>query len=378
MGLGQGLYVLAVELAFTTKTSAVHADLDSLFELRAGRDADEVIHLTTSPSNTLWQKERMLNLAVARLPARCTKVAWIDADSFFTNERWVADTSALLDHQLVVQPFAFLVRLPPAVDWIDPAAINVTTATAPGRPPGDVVAVTQLYRGAGYVRVTQGRNAQKHYLLGNEEENIGHSGIAWCARRSFLSELGFYDKLIIGGGDNLFFQSVIGVFKKSMRENLSEHVRRQIESWASSVYNATKGSFGYTDGIAYTMFHGTRDKRSYRKRYEVLRDNDFDPRSDIALSDAGVWEWASDKPKLHSDVRAYFRSRKESDDVGYAESVQLLPTIGSKAEEKALAGLYKRNLRSAQQIAEEFYEYRTCVNWGKTREDSIVGLLVEE
>ena len=71
-------------------------------ELRAGRDADEVIHLTTSPSNTLWQKERMLNLAVARLPARCTKVAWIDADSFFTNERWVADTSALLDHQLVV------------------------------------------------------------------------------------------------------------------------------------------------------------------------------------------------------------------------------------------------------------------------------------
>jgi len=114
----------------------------------------------------------------------------------------------------------------------------------------------------------------------------------------------------------------------------------------------------------------------------VLKENDFDPDTDIRLSSddegEGVWEWASDKTKLHSDVRAYFKSRKENEDTGYAQSVQLLPTIGSKVDEKNLAGQYKKNLKSAKLLAEEFYEYRTCVNWGKSREDTIVGLLVEE
>lgn len=180
VGKGQGLYILAVELAFTSRVD----DTEDLFELQAGRDCDDVLHLTTSPSNSLWQKERMMNLGIERLPERCTKVAWIDADSFFSNENWVTETSKLLEELVVVQPYAFLVRLPPGSDWIDPAAINVTT-TATNRAE-DVVAVNQLYRGAGFVRVTHGRNAQKRYLLEREEEYIGHTGIAWCARRDFL------------------------------------------------------------------------------------------------------------------------------------------------------------------------------------------------
>ena len=122
------------------------------------------------------------------------KVAWIDGDSFFSNEDWVNETSLLLEEYLIVQPFAYLVRLPPGADWIDPADINVTTIAhhaesskahnvfqnsnsssgfqnstdATVVKAADVVAVTQLYRSAGYVRVTQGRNAQKRSLINNE------------------------------------------------------------------------------------------------------------------------------------------------------------------------------------------------------------------
>ena len=39
------------------------------------------------------------------------------------------------------------------------------TATADRNKPEDVVAVTQLYRSAGYVRISQGRNAQKRYFF---------------------------------------------------------------------------------------------------------------------------------------------------------------------------------------------------------------------
>ena len=63
---------------------------------------------------------------------------------------------------------------------------------------------------------------------------------------------------------------------------------------------------------------------------------------------------------MHSDVRAYFKHRKESDAGGYEESVQLLPIIDSKAKEKSMAGIYKKTLRSAEILADEFYDYRTC------------------
>lgn len=77
----------------------------------------------------------------------------------------------------------------------------------------------------------------------------------------------------------------------------------------------------------------------------------------------------------YSDVRAYFKQRKETETRGYAESVRLLPTIETKAQEKALSGVYKRALKVARALADEFYEYRTCSNWGNAQEDDIVGLL---
>ena len=105
---------------------------------------------------------------------------------------------------------------------------------------------------------------------------------------------------------------MIGVFKKSVRDNLSEEIRKQITSWASAVYQKTKGNFGFTDGIAFTMFHGTRGNRMYKRRYEVLRENDFDPETDISLTEGGVWQWSSDKPKLHRYFILYYYLRHEN------------------------------------------------------------------
>src|SRR4029079_13310383 len=62
--------------------------------------------------DVMWQKERLLNLAVAALPAACTKVAWIDADILFAEPNWAAETSRRLDDFPIVQPFDRVVRLP--------------------------------------------------------------------------------------------------------------------------------------------------------------------------------------------------------------------------------------------------------------------------
>lgn len=44
--------------------------------------------------DVIWQKERLLNLALAALPARITKVAWLDDDRLFSNPRWAEEKCA--------------------------------------------------------------------------------------------------------------------------------------------------------------------------------------------------------------------------------------------------------------------------------------------
>ena len=64
-------------------------------------------------SDLLWQKERMLNIALMYIPMEFTKVAWLDCDVIFEDTSWAERTEHALDEYTVVQPFSFCARLPP-------------------------------------------------------------------------------------------------------------------------------------------------------------------------------------------------------------------------------------------------------------------------
>ena len=76
----QGLPLVVVELTFGNTAP---------FSLLDQQDAEVLVQRRTQPSNVLWQKERLLNIALEHLPDNCTKVVWLDADTFFTNPNWV-------------------------------------------------------------------------------------------------------------------------------------------------------------------------------------------------------------------------------------------------------------------------------------------------
>ena len=59
----QGLHLTTTELAFGDVEFGLSRD-----------DADTLVHRRVSRENVLWQKERLLNLALEVLPGRCTKV----------------------------------------------------------------------------------------------------------------------------------------------------------------------------------------------------------------------------------------------------------------------------------------------------------------
>src|SRR5215475_9351699 len=98
--------LVAVELAYGRDFELGDDDADILLRLK-GRDV-------------LWQKERLINLALEALPASCCKVAWVDCDVIFEADDWPQRTSALLDRFSLVQPFSRLYRMP--LDWVPGAA----------------------------------------------------------------------------------------------------------------------------------------------------------------------------------------------------------------------------------------------------------------
>jgi hypothetical protein len=93
--------LVAIELAYGPDFELGEEDAEILVQLRGG--------------DILWQKERLLNLALQALPDSCRKVACVDCDVVFAADDWAQRTSRLLDQFVLVQPFSHVHRMPP--DW---------------------------------------------------------------------------------------------------------------------------------------------------------------------------------------------------------------------------------------------------------------------
>jgi hypothetical protein len=61
----------------------------AVWELGAG-DAD--LYVRVGGGDVMWQKERLLNLVLPRLPAACTLVAWLDCDLLLPDPDWPGAT----------------------------------------------------------------------------------------------------------------------------------------------------------------------------------------------------------------------------------------------------------------------------------------------
>ncbi|HEY7787756.1 MAG TPA: hypothetical protein VIF33_04460, partial [Casimicrobiaceae bacterium] len=94
--------LVAVELAYGDDFDLGADDADVLIRLRG--------------TDVLWQKERLLNLALAALPDHCEAVAWLDCDVVFDDDDWALRASRALERCSLLQPFQ-TVREPSAEGW---------------------------------------------------------------------------------------------------------------------------------------------------------------------------------------------------------------------------------------------------------------------
>lgn len=241
--------------------------------------------------DVMWQKERLLDLGVAWLPAHCTKVAWLDADVLFERDDWALETSRLLDTFAVVQPFAEAVRL----------SRGELTAQ-----PGD-----DTFRGFGAVF-----SEQPELLKAGKFELHGHTGFAWAARRDILARKGLYDACIAGSGDHMMAHAFAGDWESRCISRIVGRGGRHLahfRRWSKSVHEEVQAKLSFTPGRILSLWHGSIENRRYVQRNQELFELAFDPKEDIRISETGCWEWASAKPALHEWARRYFEERREDE-----------------------------------------------------------------
>lgn len=251
-------------------------------------DADKLIQVPGG--NVLWQKERLLNIALVHLPAECTAVAWLDADVVFENPDWPALSLAALERNCCVQLFEkiFLLKR------------HQTLAERDG--------LQTQFRSFACAHANGGLSSAS---LAARESKL-KSGHAWAARRSILEQCGFYDAMVIGGGSRAILYAMLGEIETfCARSLLTPAHATHFRNWARRFFQLAQAQVGYLPGTIGHLWHGETEYRNYVDRQNILRESDFDPVLDIAHDPDGVWRWASDKPALHRQVAEYFESRKE-------------------------------------------------------------------
>lgn len=273
-----GLPLVAVELAYGEDYELGDGDAELLVRRRG--------------SDVLWQKERLLNLALEALPPECTKVAWIDCDVFFEEPDWHLAFERVLDEVPIAQAFsrvAYLTR-----DWAPDGSDGVAFRR---RSRTDVIASA----------------ASAEAVFECPDRSItGAPGFAWGARRELLDRHRFYDAGIIGGGDRLIACAAYDYLAGTRRVHHDDPaVRDHYLRWARPFAEEIAGRVGYVDAELCSLWHGDMVDRRLDERFIGLRDFGFDPAADIAMDERGAWRWATDKPALHAYVRDYFAARRE-------------------------------------------------------------------
>jgi hypothetical protein len=255
----------------------------------------DTIHLHATDNNVLWQKERLLNIAIQQLPVDVDKVAWVDTDLLFLNRSCFDEAEEKLNHFPVVQLFDTAVNL---------GANHETISERPSW-------------GAA-LEAEQSPGLAQH-----------HVGYAWAARREILSD-GLYDRMIVGGADWYMAIAWLGRHRHLSLSALSHAQTRHYLEWADRQHAVVKSRVGCIPGAVHHVFHGTERDRCYYTRSEPLLHYEFDPEQDITLDANGLWKWNSDKPELHAAVRRYFSSRNED----ALDSVSRSPLISTMSTDE--------------------------------------------
>lgn len=251
---------------------------------------DGVIHL--SSNSLLWQKERLLNLAVGSLPPSYRYVAWLDCDIIFDNPHWVRDTVSALQRHPIAQLFETCIRLE--------RDGNV------GREPDVAESFASVMN-----KFPESMSYARYDLH-------GHTGYAWAMRREIFDAVGLYEFAISGSADHFMSHAIFGNYNFCIQTAL-KHDDCQIshlKAWGEKFIAFMDGTIGVVPGQIRHLWHGDLKHRNYYQRMHQITDLGYNPYSDVVADPGRPLEWVDNlnKPGLVAYFTHFFTSRKEDGD----------------------------------------------------------------
>lgn len=323
----QGLKLLAIEVVFGNKP----------FEL-AEDDADILVQ--RKASSILWQRERMLNVALKYLPEDCDKIAWIDNDIIFTNENWINDTCNLLQSYAVIQPFQYSIRMPKGVDFM-------------------LADKTDFYWHVdqdGYKTSCMAYRMSQLPIssLKNDSSFYGHTGFCWAFRRKIIQECGFLDK-VMPAADMLMARAFYGYDGEICNDEvdcytINNYGKVFFLEWLSKIREKVKGSVYFCEGAVLHLWHGDQRDRNHFVLMKALKENNFDPSEDMEIDSQGCWAWSSEKELLHKSVEDYFFLRNEEG----KKNIEPTNVQVSAPKKPLLKDIFVRALKSTNKRFDQF------------------------
>ena len=225
-------------------------------------------------NSILFHKERLCYLLEKKVPAKYTKLLFLDSDLIFDNPKWYDDVSKALDVYDVIQPFK-------TAYWLD-------------------LTYTQIV-GKHYSIMVNAKNNHEHLPYNS------HPGFGWAFQREWFNRVGYYQYCIVGSGDSL---STMAWFKQSpemlIRDTNSKY---QIPAYKEFVDKmGTTPKISHINGGIYHLFHGSLVKRQYTNRHTIFKDI-VDVRTILKEDESGLFE-ITDR-EIAQKVKEYFKSRND-------------------------------------------------------------------
>jgi hypothetical protein len=218
-------------------------------------DSDVDILIQLPGEAVLWQKERLLNIALETLPASCSKVAWLDSDIVFENESWHEEAIIALEEYQLIQLFS-----------------QAKMLCRPKNGTSDFSAVEDV-RSSILHFIDQAPHclAEIFQQTGLSQKYSYCPGFAWAARRDVLEACGFYDSMIIGGGDKLIIAAALGFYEEARRAfSFNSSQQNHYRQWGEKFEREVGGSIGYLNQSLFHLWHGSLKDRHYAQSLSTL------------------------------------------------------------------------------------------------------------
>ncbi len=238
-------------------------------------------------ASVLWQKERMLNYALALLPEECEYIAWIDGDVIFGDDTWIDQAIEKFENGTdIIQLFDIVEHLPPNETQIGQSIMTEKSF---------------VWQAKTYPNFLELRNKCK--LL------YATTGFAYCGRKKLFTKNGFYDKHVLGANDNIIIDCCLNSFglHHYYKAGQGTLLLEDMMQWAKEFGNPIAD---YLPITIHHLFHGKKQNRGYLTREDILKKHNFNPKIDIILKN-NLYEWNCDNEELKEAVKNYFASRLE-------------------------------------------------------------------